>query len=189
MVHLNMALLLKATGSDGNSGIADAIGSIKDKLVPSWISLLIQFAALVALIMIVIFCAYKPVKKILQKRSDYIESNIREAEQSKAVAAQREQQSAEIILESKKQAALIIEDAQKTALKEKDALLNETRVEVAKMKSNAELDIERSKQEALDEIHSEMVDVALAASSEILKREVNDKDNARLTEEFIKNLD
>ena len=56
------------------------------------------------------------------------------------------------------------------------------------MKKVAEQDIERSKQEALDDIHKEMVEVALLTSSEILKREVNDEDNARLAEEFINRL-
>lgn len=187
MVHLNLAILAEES-SGANNGLADALGGIKDLLIPSWVSLVVQIGALAVLIMIVMFCAYKPVKKMLQKRQDYIESNIRAAEESKAAALQREQQSSEIILDSKKKAALIIEEAQKTAKDDKEVILAEARKEVAKMKSDAEMDIERSKQEALDDIHHEMVDVALAASSEILKREVSEKDNARLAEEFIENL-
>lgn len=171
------------------SGIGDAISGIKDKLIPSLPAFLMQFCALVVLIIVVFFLAYKPVKKLLKKRQDYIENNIRESEEKKAIAAQNEQQSSEIILASKKQAALIVEEAELAAKKERETMLNETRIEVAKMKAVAEEDIERSKQEALDQIHDEMVEVAIAASGEILKREVSDKDNARLAEEFIENLD
>ena len=56
------------------------------------------------------------------------------------------------------------------------------------MKKMAEEDIQKSRQEALDDIHKEIVEVALLTSSEILKREVNTKDNARLAEEFIEKL-
>lgn len=178
---------LSLTGCD-TSGMAEEIASIQKKLIPSWTSFVVQIAALAILILIVVFCAYKPVKKMLKKRADYIENNIRESEESKAIAEQREKQSSELILESKKQAASIIEEAQLAASKEKEAILEQTKEEIRKMKSDAEKDIEISKQEALDDIHSEMVNVALAASSEILKREVNDKDNARLAEEFIDNL-
>ena len=47
----------------------------------------------------------------------------------------------------------------------------------------------RSKEEAKEEIRQEMVSVALAASEEVLKREVNEKDNARIVENFIKDMD
>jgi len=190
MVHQMLAILadeaIDSTGS--NSALAESLGGLGDLLIPSWVSFVVQCGALAVLIAIVMLCAYRPVKKMVQKRQDYIESNIRAAEESKAAALLREQQSAEIILESKKQAALIVEEAQKAAKQDKEVILAETQNEVAKMKSDAEIDIERSKQEALEEIHKEMVDVALAASSEILKREVSKDDNARLAEEFIKDL-
>ena len=57
------------------------------------------------------------------------------------------------------------------------------------MKLRAEKDIERAKEEAKDEIKKEMINIALDASSVILKREVNSDDNARLVEEFIKDIE
>ena len=53
------------------------------------------------------------------------------------------------------------------------------------MKVGAQEDIERAKEEAIKDIHDEMVKVALSASEEILKREVDTKDNKRLAEDFI----
>ena len=49
------------------------------KLIPNWPSFVTQLAALVVLIIVVIVFAYKPVKKILKKRQDHIEENIKEA--------------------------------------------------------------------------------------------------------------
>ena len=57
------------------------------------------------------------------------------------------------------------------------------------MKADAEQDIIRSREEALDEIHDEIVSVALSATSEVLKREINEKDNARIVDDFIKDMD
>ena len=57
------------------------------------------------------------------------------------------------------------------------------------MKEAAEEDIQRSQQEALESIRKEMVNLALSASSEILKREVNEKDNARIAEDFIRSIE
>ena len=81
----------------------------KEKLIPSWLSFVVQFAALVVLLIVVFVFAYKPIKKMLNKRADYIEQNIHEAEKNKAIAQENATQSQEMIIASKKQAASIIE--------------------------------------------------------------------------------
>ena len=70
-----------------------------------------------------------------------------------------------------------------------DEMIADTHVQIRKMKSDAEHDIEQSKKEALEDIHDEIVSVALMASSEVLKREINEKDNARIVEDFIKEME
>ena len=182
MVRLSLVLAdLKAWG--------EQIGeTIRNNLIPSWVSFVMQVAAFIILLIIVVFVAYKPVKKMLKARQDYIEKEISDAEKSKADAEVYLKQSEETILASKKQASEIILDAQIEAKRQQEEILLNASQEVEKMKKMAEEDIQRSRQEALDEIHKEIVEVALLTSSEILKREVNDKDNARLAKEFIDNL-
>ena len=68
-------------------------------------------------------------------------------------------------------------------------MVEATQLEINKMKVMAEEDIARSKEEAKEEIRQEMVSVALEASKEVLKREVNEKDNSRLVMDFIKDMD
>ena len=182
MVRLSLVLAdLKAWG--------EQIGeTIRNNLIPSWVSFVMQVAAFIILLIIVVFVAYKPVKKMLKARQDYIEKEISDAEKSKADAAIYLKQSEETILASKKQASLIISDTQVEAKRQQEEILLNASQEVEKMKKMAEEDIQKSRQEALDDIHKEIVEVALLTSSEILKREVNNKDNARLAEEFIEKL-
>lgn len=167
----------------------EAIGdTIRNNLIPSWTSFVMQVAAFIILLMVVIFLAYKPVKKMLRKRQDYIEQEISDAEKSNSAAALNLAQSQETIIASKKEASQIIEDARLEASRQQEEILAEAREQVEKMKLDAEQDILRSRQEALDDIHKEMVDIALLTTSEILKREVNEKDNSRLAKEFIDKL-
>ena len=162
---------------------------IQKNLIPNWVSFVCQLGALIVMILVIFFVAYKPVRKMLKKRSDYIEDNIRQAEEAKAEALKSASQSEETIIASKKEAANIIAQAKETAESNKQAMIEETQLEINKMKSLAEEDIARSKEEAKEEIRQEMVSVALAASEEVLKREVNEKDNARIVENFIKDMD
>ena len=162
--------------------------SFTSKLIPNWPSFVTQLAALVVLIIVVIVFAYKPVKKILKKRQDHIEENIKEAEKSKLVWQENELKSKETVLASERTAADIVAEAKKAAEKEKAAILETTQLEVDKMKSDAENDIARMEIEAQEQIKKEIVSVALDASKELLGREVSSKDNVRLVEDFIEEV-
>lgn len=155
------------------------------KLIPNWVSFVTQLGALVVLILVVIIFGYKPIKKIITKRQDYIEQNIRDAEEAKATWQENEKKSEETVLASNRTAANIVAEAKDMALKEKAKILEETALEVEKMKLEAENDIARMELEAQEEIRKEMVTIALDASKELLGREIDSKDNTRLIEEFI----
>lgn len=162
--------------------------SFINKLIPNWTSFVTQLAALVVMLILVIIIGYKPVKKMLKKRQDYVESTIRDAELSKAQAEKDRKQASEAIIASKNEASLILKNAKSNAEQTSAQMISDTNEQIAKMKLQAEEDIARSKQEALDDIHDEMVSIALEASSELLKREINEKDNARIVEDFIKEM-
>ena len=162
---------------------------IRNNLIPNWVSFVCQFGALVVMILVIFFVAYKPVKKMMQKRADYIEQNVRDAEEAKAIALKNSTESEERVIASKKEAAEIIATAKLTAENNRKESIEATQLEINKMKELAEEDIARSKEEAKEEIRQEMVSVALEASKEVLKREVNEKDNARIVQDFIKDID
>ena len=181
---LASSLLTSCSGED--LGLTSE--SFTSKLIPNWTSFVAQLGALVVLIVVVIVFAYKPIKKILKKRQDHIDENIKEAEKSKLVWKENELKSKETVLASERTAADIVAEAKKTAEKEKAAILETTQLEVNKMKSEAENDIARMEEEAQEQIKKEIVNVALDASKELLGREVSSKDNVRLVEDFIEEV-
>ena len=158
------------------------------KLIPNWTSFVVQVAALVVLILIVIIFGYKPIKKIIKKRQDHIENEIREAEKSKATWQENELKSKETVLASTRTAADIVAEAKANAEVERNKILEQTALDVEKMKKDAENDIARLEVEAQEKIRKEMVSVALDASKELLGREVTSEDNTRLLEEFIEEV-
>ncbi len=162
---------------------------IINKLIPNWTSFVVQLAAFLVLVVVVIYFAYKPAKKMIKKRQDYIEDNIKQSEIAKSRANDNIFKSEETLTNSQKQANEIIEQAKLDAENEKARILEETDRLVSKMKSDAEEDIKQSKEDAKEEIRKEMVNLALDASSEILARNVSTKDNEKLAEDFIRSMD
>ena len=168
--------------------IGETIKTISEKLVPNLLSFVIQFLSFAILLVVVFVFAYKPVKKILKKRADFVENEIKEARENNLTAQRSVDEAKEIVASSKVQASAIIQKAEQQGQEQYDALIAQAKDEVVMMKKDAEKDIERAKEEALQDIRNEMVKVALGASEEILKREVDNDDNKRLAEEFINRL-
>ena len=172
------------------SEIGDKISQfIKENLIPNWLDFAVQFGALVVMILVFFLVGYKRVRKMLNKRADYVENNIRDSETAKAESERNAKASQEVLVASKKEAAEIIAAAKQTAINNQKQIIDDAHLEVNKIKAQAEEDIERSKEEAKEEIRKEMISVALTASEEVLKREINEKDNARIVEDFIKDID
>ena len=168
--------------------IGETIKTISEKLVPNLLSFVVQFIAFIILLVVVFVFAYKPVKKILKKRADFVETEISQARENNLVAQKSIEEAKETLAESKVQASTIIKNAEKQGQEKYDALIEQAKSDVQEMKNDAQKDIERAKEEAIQDIHNEMVKVALSASEEILKREVDNKDNKRLAEDFINRL-
>ena len=174
--------------NDMAEDIKEQMSQIGDKLIPDWFSFVIQLSSFVILLLVVFFFAYKPVKKMLQKRADYIQGEIEQAQKNHADAVEETKEAKKLLNDSKAEASLIIEKATKEGQVKYDAMIEEAKEDVKEMKIAAEQDIAQAKQDALKDIRNEMVNVALTASKEILKREVDEKDNARLAEDFINQL-
>ena len=168
--------------------IGETIKTISEKLIPNWISFVIQFLSFLILLTVVFVFAYKPVKKILKKRADFVENEIKEARENNLIAQKNVEEAKEMVATSKVQASAIIKNAEQQGHEQYDAIIEQAKTDVEEMKKDAQKDIERAKEEAIQDIRNEMVSVALSASEEILKREVDNKDNKRLAEDFINRL-
>ena len=159
------------------------------KLFPNVWDALATFLAFVVLLLVAFYFGYKPVKKLIKKRGDYVEQKIKDADEKEKQASDKLLAADQKIKDSNVKAMNIVEQAKEDALKEKERIALEAKKareeEVKKAKEEIAQEIEASK----DEVHKEIVSVALDASKKVLSREVNSKDNEKLIDDFIKDLD
>ena len=62
--------------------IGEVIKTISEKLVPNLLSFVVQFLSFLVLLLVFFLLAYKPVKRILKKRAEYVENEIIEAKKN-----------------------------------------------------------------------------------------------------------
>lgn len=161
-----------------------------DKLFPNgWQPVVVQLCAFLVLVVGAIFLFYKPVKKVLKARGDFVEGHMKNAEEADRAANIKLEQASQTIQDSKKEARQIVLKARKEGEEEKEKILQEAEWKAQEAKRQADLDIQRSQEKAREEVHDEIVDVALEASKAILGREVKAEDHQRLVEDFIKDVE
>ncbi len=185
LISLSLLVIPLLTACDGAISKDDFIS----KLFPNVWDALATFLAFIILLLVAFYFAYKPVKKLLKKRGDYVEGKIKDADDKEKQANEKLKKAEQRVKDSNIEAMEIVEKAKEDATKEKDRIAAEAKLareaEVKKAKEQIAQEIEASK----DEVHKEIVSVALDASKKVLSREVNSKDNEKLIDDFIKDLD
>ena len=138
------------------SDIGETISTIGEKLVPNLLSFVVQFLSFIILLLVVFFLAYKPVKRLLNKRADYIEEEVRQAKENNDLAAASVDEAKELVNASKIKASEIVKNAEAQGQEKFDAMILEAKAEVAQMKKDAEEDIARAKEDAIQDIFLSM---------------------------------
>ena len=163
--------------------------SFLSKLFPNPWDALATFLAFIVLLVVAFYFAYKPVKELIRKRGDYVENKIKSAEERELLAAKKVDEANANIAASQKEAIQIVEEAKATANLEKEKIHAQAKLEADKEVERAQAQIAQEVEASKDEIHREIVEVAMSASEKVLSREVNKKDNEKLIDDFIKDLD
>ncbi len=160
------------------------------KLFPNgfW-DLIIQLTAFVILLLIVFFLGYKPLKRMLEKRRQYVETQLSEAEQAKIYVQEATVLAEQEVAKGKVEAANIIAEAKTQAEAEAAAIIQEARDEAAARRVAADEEIRLAQEASKQEIREQIIDVALQASQAVLGRNVETPDNQRMIDELIDELD
>lgn len=164
------------------------IMDILSLLIPNVWTALSQLCATAILFFLMYKLAYKPVKKILAKRSQFEQSKLQEAQKLVDDNEKLAQEAKANIIESKKSADKIIEEAKKESLTIHDELVSKGKQEADELLARSKASIEQQKQQMVEDIKSQMVDVAMAATEKLLKERVDEKNDKDNIASFIKEV-
>lgn len=146
---------------------------------------IINFLILLALLTKI---AYRPILTALEERRAYIEKSLEEAERDRVLADTMKQASEQQILEARIQARSIVDEAIILGEKSKEAILQNAREENARLVKQAQEQIERDYQQAMNRLRAEVAVLAVAAAEKIIEKNLDVEANTRLVRKFIKDF-
>lgn len=189
---LSLLLLMGLTSCD-TQGAADNIsGSVEETIqnaLPNLYVALAQLGAFLVMVFVFFKFCYKPIKKRLLARQEHIQQNIQEAQEKNSEADRNREIAAMTIKDSHEQADKIITDANKAAQASAQKIIDQANEQADKIRIQGQKDAEEIKKEVDRQAHDEIVTTAIAASKEILGRELTKEDNDKVIDDFINKLE
>lgn len=142
------------------------------------------------LILMIAFKKYlfKPVLAILEKRREEIEGHYDEAQKAEDAAKAMKADYEARMSNAREEADRVIKTATESANAMSASIVDEARAQADQIKRRAENEIEMERRKAFDEVKGELSGIALDIASQVIDREVSQKDHEAFIDEFIKNV-
>jgi F-type H+-transporting ATPase subunit b len=157
-------------------------------LFPNIWTVISQLCATAVLFFLMYKLAYKPVKKILDARSDYEQSRITEADVLKEETERLNEEARQGIIEANKSAEDIVASAREEAEIIKKELVEQGKEQSKQMMENAQREIEVQRSKMLQDLHSEIVDATISATEKMLKVKIENQEDKDNIDTFVKEV-
>ena len=144
--------------------------------------------AVLFLFFILSYLLFNPAKDMLAKRRERVAGDLESAKEAKAKAEALKAEYEEKLATFKKQADSILEDARKRAKDRENEIIEEARAEAMRITDRANNEIELAKKKAMEEVKSNIVDVASIIASKAVNSAMNIEVQDRLVEETLKEI-
>lgn len=164
--------------------IIDILG----QLVPNIWTALSQLCASAVLFFLMYKLAWKPVKKILDTRSEFEQSKLAQAQQLQEENEKINKQAQEIIAEANKSAETIVKNAEIEGEDIKSDIIKKAHNQSAQIIENATKQAQLQHDKIMKDMHGEIVDVAISAAEKMLQEKVDSKKDKNNIEAFIKEV-
>lgn len=157
-------------------------------LVPNVWTAVTQLCATAVLFFALYKLGYKPVRKILDTRSEYEQRKLAEADALKKENEELKKRMEEELAKAEEKANRAIERARREGNRLKDELINEGKARTEQMLANAKADIAFERNKMLDEVQQEIVDATISATEKMLSERIDEQTDKRIIDDFIKEI-
>ncbi len=151
----------------------------------AWQGLLAQLISFAILFGLLTFLLYKPVRRMLDERSNRIKEGMEQAELIKERLSQTERQVRQQLEAARKEGQNVIAQAEKMGEQVKDEARQEARQEAQAIIARSRLEIDRERDEAMEELRRQFVDLAITAAEKVIRETLDREKHRRLIAEVL----
>jgi len=150
--------------------------------LPTLLAQIINFAILLGLMYLV---AYKPIMRMFDERSRKIRESMEQTEFIKEQAAHAEEEVKKQLEAAGKEGQEVIARAVRTGEEVKREAQQEARQEAESLIARARTEIQRERDDAIDELRKEFADLTILAASKVIDRSLDKKAHRQLIDKVL----
>jgi F-type H+-transporting ATPase subunit b len=124
----------------------------------------------------------------LQKREEFIISQVEAAKVSTSKAQEYEAQANESLKQARLESKDMIDRSKDEANSIKDEIIAKANQDAKDKVERANIEINKEKEKALDGVHNQIVDIAMEAAKKIVKGHLDEEKSKDIVDDFIKEL-
>ena len=149
---------------------------------PSLIVYLVNFTILLAILYMV---GYKPIMRILDQRSERIRGSLDEAERTRKESEERQAEMQKELAQARLEGQAVIQQARELADRFREEERQRAQEEAETFLARARGDIQRERDNAIDEVRQEFADVAITAAERVIERSLDKDAHKELIEKVL----
>ncbi len=149
---------------------------------------IINLVAILVLFGILSYFLFEPVRNMLQKRQDKIETQLNEAAAAEADAATLKSEYEGKIANIDQEAEAILSEARKLALASENQIIAEAKEEAHRIMERAKVEAELEKAKLADEVKKEMISIASVMAGKVVSASMTEQIQDSLIDETLKEM-
>ena len=151
----------------------------------SWQGLVAQLICFGMLFGLLTFLLYKPIRRILDERSERIRVSMEKAEQLKETMAKTEEQVKEQLEAARREGQNVLAQAGQMGERLREEAREEAKQDAEVIIARARSEIQRERDEAIEELRRQFVDLAIVAAEKVISETLDREKHRRLIEEVL----
>ena len=152
----------------------------------NWNGLLAQLISFGVLLTVLILIGYKPITKMLDERSRKIKESMDQAEFIKQQVAKTEQMVQEQLAQARKEGQNLVAQASQIGERLREEARQQARQDAEALITRARSEIQAEREEAIDKLRKEFVEVAILAAEKVINRALDKEAHRQIIEETLK---
>ncbi|ATO49177.1 MULTISPECIES: F0F1 ATP synthase subunit B [Brevibacillus] len=151
-------------------------------------TMLFQVLAFLILLLVVRKYAVGPITQIMEKRRQYVASEIEAAERNRKEAEGLLAEQRRLLDEARQETKALIERATRQAQEEEARIKKEAEETAARLKAEASAEIARETEKAKEELRTQMASLSVLLASKIIEKELDEATQKSTIDQFLKQV-
>lgn len=151
----------------------------------TWQGLVAQLICFGILFGLLTFLLYRPVRRILDERSERIRVSMEQTEQIKETMAKTEEQVGEQLEAARSEGQKVLAQAEQMGERLSEEARGQAKQDAESIIARARSEIQRERDEAIEELRRQFVDLAITAAEKVISETLDRERHRRLIEEVL----